>query len=327
MVSLRPATLMMTLIALAFVAALGVSTKVASADTPEQGAGLVVIHKHCDPADSEGTFDGLIDFEFDPPGLPGATTADADTEFDFPFQLICGDGSSNTDDGDMVELTVGTDLGALVAWFNGLEPNVVSDATITIREVDLPEDVSATYAGCDFDLDDLEAITLGWVCVITNEFEDPDDDDGEDPDGCCGFDLDIDIDNDNTNDIDIDNDNTNNNANNNDNANENANENENENDNKNENTQDQTNEQDQSNTNDQTNNITSSPEVNISGELKKPAPAPKPSGNTGGSQIQPPATGDGGLADEDGAPVAAVLGLGVAALGVAIAGRSRAQQS
>jgi hypothetical protein len=105
----------------------------------------------------------------------------------------------------------------------------------------------------------------------------------------CPIDIEIDIDNTNGNTIGIDNSNANNNANNNDNDNLNANENKNENDNKNENTQDQTNTQDQNNENSQTNNITSSPEVNISGMPKKPAPAP----STGGAVVTPPSTGEG----------------------------------
>jgi hypothetical protein len=166
------------------------------------------------------------------------------------------------------------------------------------------------------------------TCTFTNTFtEDPDDGtDGVDP-ACpiccpCGLDVDIDINNDNNNVIGIDNDNTNDNANDNANDNDNENANENENDNENENTQNQTNDQDQNNTNDQTNNIDSSPEVNISGSLKKPAPAPTTS--TGG--ITPPSTGDAGLSRGDGVAEAAgivlilvvVAGLGITGLRAAV---------
>jgi hypothetical protein len=171
----------------------------------------------------------------------------------------------------------------------------------------------------------LNGTVSGVLCTVTNTLDpDGDGDGGEDP-ACpvccpCGLDVDIDINNDNNNDIDIDNDNANNNANNNANANDNANANENENNSENTNEQNQTNNQDQSNANDQTNNIDSSPEVNISGSLKKPAPAPSTS--AGGAAITPPSTGDAGLSRGNGAAeavgvvlmIVVVTGLGVAGL-------------
>ena len=251
------------------VVAFQASTRVVNADIPTPLAGELIVHKHCEPESLMGTFSVSIDFEFEPDGIVEVgAPVDEDTAFDQSFEISCGDGDSETADGDTVSFAVG-DLGGLVSWYSENQGSVDS-ATVTIRETGLPEGVTATYEGCDFDEEDIAAISSGWACTITNTFDDPDDGNGNgngNGDGdcpacaCCG--LDLDIDNDNRNIIGIDNDNTNDNDNANENENDNENTNENENDNTNTNAQDQDNHQDQDNENDQTNNITSSPEVNI----------------------------------------------------------------
>ena len=320
MISLRTASLVTGLFALVLLAAFQASVRVASADTPSPQAGLVIIHKHCEPDGAVGTFPVALDFEFEPGDLTEIVPIDENTAFDNDtLEISCGDNDSTTADGDTISLAVGTDLGGLPAWYAEVGP-MVDSATVTIREFDLPEGVTATYAGCDFDEADIQTITLGWVCVITNTIEEPDDDDGDDPDcpcDCCGFDLDLDIDNDNTNVISIDNDNTNDNANDNANENDNENANENENNNENTNTQNQTNNQDQDNENKQTNNITSGPEVNISGVAPHKPADPKP---VAGGSIKPPSTGDAGLAaGGDGLAPAVLVLLGSAVMGAAAA--------